>query len=184
MFDLDFLNAILARPAQHAAPPSHPNASTVPNDTDLPPNDTTANDYPDNLGTTGVPQDILRSLEGLSTEERAAFAPLLQALSSAPSGTSNSGPPGQEISIKDVQDMLKQFDAADSVADTLEGKLDKLLESLGEVEDAFPEEQDPKKRGSSIGGPKAGKGVGPQQLPETMAGEAKQAFEAVAKDRD
>ncbi|KAJ9097224.1 hypothetical protein QFC21_004893 [Naganishia friedmannii] len=182
--DLDFLNAILARPAQQAAPPPHPSASTVPNDTDLPPNDTAANGSSADLGTTGVPQDILRSLEGLSTEERAAFAPLLQALSSAPSGTSGSGQPGPEISIKDVQDMLTQFDAAESVADTLEGKLDKLLESLEEVEDAFPEEQDPTKRESGSGGPKAGKGVGPQQLPETMAGEAKQAFEAVAKDRD
>lgn len=182
--DLDFLNALLARPAQHAAPPPHPSASTVPNDTDLPPNDTTANGNLDGLDTTGVPQDILKSLEGLSTDERAAFAPLLQALSSSASVTNSVEQPGAEISIKDVQDMLKQFDAADSVADTLEGKLDRLLESLGEVEDAFPEEQDPKKRESSSGGTKAGKGVGPQQLPETMAGEAKKAFEAVAKDRD
>jgi hypothetical protein len=182
--DLDFLNAVLARPAQQAAPPPpHASASTVPNDTDLPPNDTTANGNHDDLGTTGIPQDILRSLEGLSTEERAAFAPLLHALS-ATSAPSDAHPAGPEISIKDVQDMLKQFDAADSVADTLEGKLDRLLESLGEVEDAFPEEQDPKKRESGSGGSKSGKGVGPQQLPETMAGEAKQAFEAVAKDRD
>ncbi|KAJ9102643.1 hypothetical protein QFC19_004752 [Naganishia cerealis] len=188
--DLDFLNAILARPTRQADPTPyqlpHPSASTVPNDRDLPPNDPSANEIFSDLGMTGIPHDILRSLEGLSTDERAAFAPLLHALSvSASTGTSSDKPGDPEISIKDVQDMLKQFDAADSVAETLEGKLDRLLESLGEVEDAFPEEQDPKKRQGGSAGSRAGRGgVGVQQLPETMAGEAKQAFEAVAKDRD
>jgi hypothetical protein len=181
MSDLDFLNATLAQPT-----PPRASASTVPNDTDLPANPATNGAQP-KPGDAGVPDDILKSLEGLSADERAAFAPLLQALSATSTTNGNGAAPGNPvIGAQDVHELLKQLDAADSVAETLEGKLDRLLESLGEVEDAFPEEQE-----SGDGAretprrPSVGEGrVGPQQLPETMAGEAKNAFEEVAKDRE
>jgi hypothetical protein len=178
--DLEFLNRTLSQPAQ-----PRPSASTVPNDTDLPANPVDTNDASPLVDAAGLPADILKSLQSLSPEEQEAFAPLLHALSG--SSTAENGAvktaTGHPISAQDVQDLLKQFDAADSVADTLEGKLDRLLESLEEVEDAFPETAgasgDVKRRPSHGEG-----GVGPQQLPETMAGEAKHAFEEVAKDRE
>lgn len=176
--DLDFLNETLAQPAQ-----PRPSASTVPNDRDLPPNPT-ADGATSALEDAGIPADILKSLESLSAEERAAFAPLLQALSPT-SGIATNGTNGSSgdpnINAKDVEDLLKQFDAADSVADTLEGKLDLLLESLGQVEDVFPEEQSEARRGEKRSGEG---GIAPQQLPETMTGEAQNAFEEVAKDRE
>lgn len=177
MSDLDFLNATLAQPA-----PPRASASTAPNDTDLPTDPTNGGHA--TPGDAGVPDDILKSLERLSADERAAFAPLLQALSATSTTNGNDAAPGNPvIGAQDVHELLKQLDAADSVADTLEGKLDRLLESLGEVEDAFPEEQ--AKGSDGPRRPSRGEGgVGPQQLPETMAGEAKNAFEAVAKDRE
>lgn len=176
--DLDFLNETLAQPAQ-----PRPSASTVPHDRDLPPNPAAPNGASSTLEDAGIPADILKSLEGLSAEEREAFAPLLQALSSsadsADGANGSSGDPN--IEAKDVEELLKQFDAAGSVADTLEGKLDRLLESLGQVEDAFPEEQSATSRTQR---PSGEGGMAPQQLPETMTGEAQEAFEEVAKDRE
>lgn len=177
MSDLDFLNATLAQPT-----PPRASASTVPNDTDLPTNPTT-NGAQASTEDAGLPDDILKSLEGLSADERAAFAPLLQALSASSETNGNDAAPGNPvIGTQDVQELLKQLDAADSVADTLEGKLDRLLESLGEVDDAFPEEQEvgaERQRRLNDGGE-----IGQRQLPESMAGEAKNAFEEVAKDRE
>lgn len=180
--DLDFLNETLAQPA-----PPRPSASTVPNDTDLPAVPARTNGVQASDENADLPDDILKSLEGLSADERATFAPLLQALSASSTTNGNGSASGNPvISTQDVHDLLKQFDAAASVADTLEGKLDRLLDSLGEVEDAFPEEQEAGS-GARDGQrrPSHGEGrVGPQQLPETMAGEAKNAFEEVAKDRE
>lgn len=176
--DLDFLNETLAQPAQ-----PRPSASTVPNDRDHPSNPAAENGARSALDDAGIPADILKSLEGLSAEERAAFAPLLQALSSTsdiPNGANGSSW-DSVINAKDVEALLEQFDAADSVADTLEGKLDLLLESLGQVEDAFPEEQSAAGRAQRRSG---GSGIAPQQLPETMTGEAQNAFEEMAKDRE
>ena len=176
--DLDFLNETLTQPIQ-----PRPSASTVPHDRDSPSNPAPTNGASSALEDAGIPADILKSLEGLSAEEREAFAPLVQALSSsadfADGANGSSGDPN--IEAKDVEELLKQFDAAGSVADTLEGKLDRLLESLGQVEDAFPQEQSATgltQRRSREGG------MAPQQLPEMMTGEAQGAFEEVAKDRE
>ncbi|GHJ86618.1 hypothetical protein NliqN6_3020 [Naganishia liquefaciens] len=176
--DLDFLNETLSQSAK-----PRPSASTVPNDRDLPPNPATSNGSSSALEDAGIPADILKSLEGLSAEEREAFAPLLQALSSSTDiadGTNGSSG-DSNIDAKDVEELLKQFDAAGSVADTLEGKLDRLLESLGQVEEAFPEEQNVAGR---VQGRTGESEMVPQQLPETMTGEAQKAFEEVAKDRE
>ncbi len=41
----------------------------------------------------------------------------------------------ENLSDKDIEDLLAQMDAAEDVADTLERRLDRLLEKLGEVEE-------------------------------------------------
>ncbi|KAL7422190.1 hypothetical protein Q5752_002836 [Cryptotrichosporon argae] len=62
-------------------------------------------------------------LSSLSLADRAAIQPILDAL------VASAGADG-DIDI-DVDGILAQMDAADGVADALEERLDKLLESLG-----------------------------------------------------
>lgn len=63
-------------------------------------------------------------LSSLSAADRAAVQPILDALKAA---SANDG----EL---DVEDILKQLDAAGDAADVLEGRLDVLLAHLGELE--------------------------------------------------
>lgn len=66
-------------------------------------------------------------LSSLNAADRAAVQPILDALRQASSA---------EDGDVDVEDILKQLEAADDVADKLEGRLDSLLASLGELEAA------------------------------------------------
>lgn len=67
-------------------------------------------------------------LSQLNDADRAALQPILDALKAA------SGAEGQEGGDLDYEGILTQLDAAGDVADTLEGRLDKLLANLGEME--------------------------------------------------
>lgn len=67
-------------------------------------------------------------LSQLNDADRAALQPILDALKAA------SGAEGQEGGDLDYEGILHQLDAAGDVADTLEGRLDKLLANLGEME--------------------------------------------------
>jgi hypothetical protein len=60
-------------------------------------------------------------LSSLSVEERAMLAPIIDALR------------GSDDSL-DVDDIMKQLDAAGNVADNIEDRLDSLLAHLGELE--------------------------------------------------
>ncbi|GMK57802.1 hypothetical protein CspeluHIS016_0406360 [Cutaneotrichosporon spelunceum] len=61
-------------------------------------------------------------LSSLSVEERTMLAPIIDALRAS-----------SDDSL-DVEDIMKQLDAAGNVADTIEGRLDSLLDHLGELE--------------------------------------------------
>ncbi|KAK8869936.1 hypothetical protein IAR55_000504 [Kwoniella newhampshirensis] len=76
----------------------------------------------------GIPDDI--DLSSLSPEELQILQPLLSALSLS-AERQGEGDEGDELQI---QSILAQLEAADGVADDLESKLDKLLETLGGVE--------------------------------------------------
>ncbi|CAK9782752.1 unnamed protein product [Cutaneotrichosporon oleaginosum] len=60
-------------------------------------------------------------LSSLSVEERALLAPIIDALRSSDDSL-------------DVDDIMKQLDAAGNVADNIEDRLDSLLAHLGELE--------------------------------------------------
>lgn len=64
-------------------------------------------------------------LSELTPADRAALAPIINALRAAGSGDDGD---------VDVDGILKQLEAADDVADALEGRLDSLLANLGELE--------------------------------------------------
>lgn len=76
------------------------------------------------------PEDPLAGIDlsQLNDADRAALQPILDALKAA------SGAEGQDGGDLDYEGILSQLDAADDVADTLEGRLDKLLANLGEME--------------------------------------------------
>jgi hypothetical protein len=133
---------------EHTSRTTHASASTVPSDLNLP---------SDNGNTSGLPEDIERSLASLSEGDKAALGPLLQMLLH---GEESNGSEG-------LEDLLKQFDAADDVADRLEGKLDSLLEGLKGVEGSL---EDVAQSGSGSASSK----------PDTMAVEAKEAFGNIA----
>lgn len=69
-------------------------------------------------------------LSHLSEADRAALQPVLDALKAA------AGKEGEDGGELDVEDILKQLEAAGDVADTLEGRLDTLLANLAEIEAA------------------------------------------------
>ncbi|BEI86565.1 hypothetical protein CcaverHIS002_0608520 [Cutaneotrichosporon cavernicola] len=63
-------------------------------------------------------------LSSLSVEERAILLPIIDALRAS----------DDTLDSLDVEDIMKQLDAAGSVADTIEDRLDSLLAHLGELE--------------------------------------------------
>ncbi|KAL1411230.1 hypothetical protein Q8F55_002181 [Vanrija albida] len=67
-------------------------------------------------------------LSTLNDADRKALQPILDALKAS------AGAEGAEGGDLDVEGILKQLEAADDVADTLEGRLDTLLAHLGEIE--------------------------------------------------
>ncbi len=66
------------------------------------------------------------AFSSLTPSDRAAVQPLLDALSRGDSAE------GDDLKVAEI---MKQMDVAGEVADDLEGKLDRLLESLGKVEE-------------------------------------------------
>jgi hypothetical protein len=135
---------------QTDAPRAHATASDVPNDLDLPTTTSVDSD-------SSIPEDIAHDLETLSMEDKQALGPLLDLL------VSQEGTAGQ-----DLEDLLKQFDAADDVADKLEGRLDQLLQGLKGVEGEL-EVTDGGEDGTD--------------RPGEMASEAKAAFKETSPDQ-
>ena len=141
---------------QSDAPEPHSTASNVPNDLDLVAPDTQLRSgLVSNDGTNGVdlPEDLAAQLDKLSVEDKAALGPLLELLVASGSGADG----------KDLEDLLKQFDAADDVADALEGRLDDLLQGLKGVE-------------GELGVVDGDNFAGETDRPGAMADEAKEAF--------
>jgi hypothetical protein len=159
--DLDMVAQAMATttrfPAdQSDAPQPHTNASNVPSDLDLvAPNTQLRSGLAPDDETNGValPEDLAAELDKLSVEDKAALGPLLELLVASGSGADG----------KDLEDLLKQFDAADDVADKLEGRLDDLLQGLKGVEGELGviDEESPAEE---------------TDRPEAMADEAKEAF--------
>lgn len=121
MSDLDMVAQAMATTTrlpsdQTDAPRPHHTASDVPNDTPSESASTTNGNNPE------LPADIAAGLAKLSEEDKASLGPLLELLVTDGSDE------------KDLEDLLKQFDAADDVGDKLEGRLDSLLEGLKGVE--------------------------------------------------
>lgn len=69
----------------------------------------------------------------LSPADRAAVQPIIDALKASEEG--------EDV---DLEDILKQMDAADTVADKLEGRLDALMTILGEMEAGQEDKKDSK----------------------------------------
>jgi hypothetical protein len=132
MSDLDMVAQAMATTTrlpqdQSDAPQARFTASDVPNDTVL--NAEARNSQPNgkknvnqNGDNGGLPDDIAEGLAKLSDEDKASLGPLLELLVS------------QGTNERDLEDLLKQFDVADDVADKLEERLDNLLEGLKGVE--------------------------------------------------
>jgi hypothetical protein len=133
MSDLDMVAQAMATTTrlpqdQSDAPQARFTASDVPNDTAL--NAEARNSQTngkENLngngnGNGGLPDDIAEGIAKLSDEDKATLGPLLELLVS------------QGTNERDLEDLLKQFDVADDVADKLEERLDNLLEGLKGVE--------------------------------------------------
>ena len=123
MSDLDMVAQAMATTTrlpqdQSDAPVARATASDVPNDTAL---NGAGNNQSQSNGN-GIPDDIAEGLAKLSDEDKATLGPLLELLVS------------QGTDERDLEDLLKQFDAAGDVADKLEGRLDDLLEGLKGVE--------------------------------------------------
>ncbi|WOO81066.1 uncharacterized protein LOC62_03G004594 [Vanrija pseudolonga] len=78
----------------------------------------------------GADDDVLAGIDlsTLNDTDRKALQPILDALKAS------AGTEGAEGGDLDVEGILKQLEAADNVADTLEGRLDTLLAHLGEIE--------------------------------------------------
>lgn len=78
----------------------------------------------------GADDDVLAGIDlsTLNDTDRKALQPILDALKAS------AGAEGAEGGDLDVEGILKQLEAADNVADTLEGRLDTLLAHLGEIE--------------------------------------------------
>jgi hypothetical protein len=72
-------------------------------------------------------------LSNLTPQDRELLKPLIDALSM------DGGEEGEDEEIR-IADILAQMDVAGEVADDIEGKLDRLLESLGKVEQEITQE--------------------------------------------
>jgi hypothetical protein len=111
--DLDLVNQAMAAESTYTAP-SAPSAPTSATTTAT----TTNNTDSDPLADLGV------DLSNLSEADRAALKPILDALRAS----------GGDENEMDVDDILRQLEAAGGAADVLEGRLDALLAYLGELE--------------------------------------------------
>lgn len=103
---------------QQAMAPTESGAQNTTNAAPNPPN-----------GTSATAKDPLADLDAdlakLNDADRAALAPILNALKAAE---------GAEDGDADIEGILKQLDAADGAAGALESRLDRLLDSLGAME--------------------------------------------------
>ena len=159
--DLDMVAQAMATttrfPAdQSDAPQPRSNASNVPSDLDLVASNRHLGSglaHDDETNGVDLPDDLAAELDKLSVEDKAALGPLLDLLVASGSGADG----------KDLEDLLKQFDAADDVADKLEGRLDDLLQGLKGVEGEL----------GVADGESSTEGA---DKPEAMADEAKEAF--------
>lgn len=93
--------------------------------------------------TQGLPPDIAAQLASLSPQERRAMQPLIDALTSSAS----SGP--DELSEREIGDLMRQMDAAEGVAADLEKKLDALLSEVGNLAEAQDQEGNLESPGSA-----------------------------------
>ncbi|WWD15789.1 hypothetical protein CI109_100213 [Kwoniella shandongensis] len=123
------------------APPPSANADRSTTNGTVHPSNTNHDHPTQTLDSLSLPDDI--DLSKLSAEEISLLQPLIDALSlSAPSG-SGSGEDGDgegdEMNESQITSILKQLEAADGVADDLESKLDRLLATLGGVEEEIGE---------------------------------------------
>lgn len=109
---------------QQAMAPTEPGAQNGSSNTAAPSSNESPNPAPE------TKDDPLADIDlsTLSDGDRAALQPILDALKSA------SGKDGEEGGDVDVEGILKQLEAADGVAGTLESRLDKLLDNLGAME--------------------------------------------------
>lgn len=125
---------------QQAMAPTEPGAQQNNSNSTVAPKSTTANGNADTEGRNATKaEDADDSLAGidlsqLNDKDREALQPILDALKAS------SGKEGEEGGDLDIEGILSQLDAAGDVADTLEGRLDKLLENLGEMEKAQQEQ--------------------------------------------
>lgn len=91
--------------------------------------------------TQGLPPDIAAQLASLSPQERRAMQPLIDALTSSASSGQD------ELSEREIGDLMRQMDAAEGVAADLEKKLDALLSEVGNLEETQDQEGVPKDSG-------------------------------------
>lgn len=90
--------------------------------------------HPSAAGDTAAPADSVAGIDlaSLSVEERRVLAPIIDALRASDDSL-------------DVDDIMKQLDAAGNVADNIEDRLDSLLSHLGELEAQVTEGEGEKK---------------------------------------
>ena len=165
--DLDLVAQAMAptEPKQHSAPapktppraaPSFtapPPPPTSPPSTDPRPNSknndppATATATVDNADNIDDTDEVENPLEGidlstLSPADLTLLQPIIAALNlnEQPDVGNEKGQDEQEQDGLRIADILAQMDAADNVADELEGKLDKLLENLGMAEKEMEKE--------------------------------------------
>ncbi|OWZ59282.1 hypothetical protein LQV05_004260 [Cryptococcus neoformans] len=121
--DLELVAQAMAPSGKASEPTSNPNCTS-------PKEPNNSNEW---RGLANLPEGL--DVSTLTAEDLASLHPLLSSLSLTPEEL-------EGLDESQMGEILSQMEAADGVADDLEAKLDRLLETLGWVEEEMVQEQE------------------------------------------